>query len=269
MILSSSMFYRNPNTKYFFSILFLCTCFASTKVSAFSGPQYIAIQMSAGYMNNPSDTQEISDQAVAKNNLPRGATTTFTSKLDSQLFNLGIAWGFKTKNNVRFEFEYSGTMFQPKLIEKDSFNPKAFDARKGERSQVGRLMLNVYFNINIPEMKRVVPYLGGGIGVAFARFEYKAKDSDTQNIPAVFRKNKISKIKSEDAGFGYQVIAGCDFYLSKAMAVYVEYKFFRSTPVEFVNTNNDWKEDFRSAITLHTVNLGFKFYIDSKKSKSR
>lgn len=140
------------------------------------------------------------------------APGTITSDFDDG-YGLGVAYGkrFGTQGMTRWRVE-GELSYRNNDIDTHSLNGgAALPGSDGELSSTA-LMANAVVEFGDPSS--VMPYLGGGIGLA----QVNANDFGVTPIPNV--------LDDDDTVLAYQLIAGLGWELSPGMELFAEYRWF-------------------------------------------
>ncbi len=129
---------------------------------------------------------------------------------------LGYDWG----NNWRTEFE---------LGYRDAdYDTTGLGPAMGDVSALSS-MFNVIYDF--PTESRIVPYLGGGIGVALV---------DNEVISGALT------VKGDEAGFAAQAIAGFGYEMTESAILDISYRYFRGFGLEYPSSMGTAEQDFVS-----------------------
>ncbi len=169
-------------------------------------------------------------------------------------FLAGISIGYALHNNFRIEAEY---FHQRPNGERSSLtvsdDPK--QAEFVERSeQIGdvrtnNIFANIYYDFTHMLSPRVTPYLGFGLGVTHTEIQYSAtsiRTSDRSTLIGLGRNPDAAGTASRanetlsDTTFGYQVMAGLDYALSKRFLAGIKLRY-GSAFDDFSDGDKSWK----------------------------
>jgi opacity protein-like surface antigen len=159
-------------------------------------------------------------------------------------YNLGAAFGYDF-GMARLEVELAYREADVDSIRVDFINSKG----DGDFSATS-LMLNGYWDLETGSP--IVPYFGGGIGIANVSAN-KVKFFD-EGI-------RTRYVDDDDTVFAYQLAAGIAFALNPAMALDLGYRYFGTSDPEFdadVQLVGNNPRGFETEFNSHNVNLGLR-----------
>ncbi|MDD2581752.1 MAG: outer membrane beta-barrel protein [Desulfuromonadaceae bacterium] len=109
------------------------------------------------------------------------------------------------------------------------------------------MMGNMFFDLRNPSP--ITPYVGGGIGLAVMHLSDTFGTSTFDNTrPLLYRED-------DDAVFAYQVGAGLEIALNRALSLDLGYRYFATSKARF-DSNNDIATDLK--FKSHNAAIGFR-----------
>lgn len=130
----------------------------------------------------------------------------------------------------------------------------------------GLLMVNGVFTLETPITKRLLPYVGGGIGAAF--ISIRGADSANPMEPGINHFN--TSPSATDFAFAFQLRAGVKAEVVEKIFLFLEYRYLSISPTQYTfgETNypglhlptTDWQVDLgRQEYHLMLVGIQYKF----------
>jgi opacity protein-like surface antigen len=123
---------------------------------------------------------------------------------DSPVFGAGIGWRFTPwlRTDATFDYRSDG---------KDNI-------AGGARFRNWSAMLNGYIDFNLPVIRPLIPYIGGGVGI-----DQNKVSGSTVTVSGTTVSNLTGSSKNQ---FAWQAMAGVSWYLTPTLAVDVGYRYF-------------------------------------------
>ncbi len=205
--------------------------------NAFAYTNYVTVKGGGTFVPDLSDTQTQATTAGLKQKVE--------IHHDWQ-FNFGLAAGMK-EGAIRGELEFSWTRLQAKKYIATNLTPKEVSNKKS--GYIMRGMINGYYDFHLNMM--ATPYLGAGVGYAFAKHRYTKHPSAT-----------TGDFSLDTNMFAYQLMAGANFQAASNANILLEYRFFGTPSTEFLDkTSAATKSNYKQMIMMHAVNIGATFVI--------
>ena len=160
-------------------------------------------------------------------------------------FNIGGAIGYDF-GNIRAEGEIA---YHRNDIDEVKFIGVPAIPVDGSVSALS-FMVNGYYDIPIANSP-LVPYLGGGIGVANISADAKL------NLGFPF--GSLEYVDDSAMVFAYQFMVGLGFNINPAMTLTAGYRYFATTSPEFNDSTGISPTNFDSEFQTHEFNVGARF----------
>jgi len=159
-------------------------------------------------------------------------------------FNIGGAIGYNY-GNIRAEGEIAYHS-----NDADEFVFSGFPAASGDGSVSAiSFMVNGYYDFQI-QNSSMVPYLGGGMGVANISADYNVNTGTPFGNPFV---------DDSDTVFAYQFMAGLGFNINPTTTLTAGYRYFATTDPEFIDSTGILPNNFKSEYQSHEFTFGARF----------
>jgi opacity protein-like surface antigen len=136
-----------------------------------------------------------------------GATSRFDN---SYVAGAGLGYRFLPFFRSDITFDYRG-----------DFHDKAFGDAKFKNWSA---MANGYFDFNLPFLRPLIPYIGGGVGIAQNKVDGTTVTVTGGQVNSITGSNKDQ--------FAWQAMAGASFYFNPTLALDVGYRYFHGGKAE-------------------------------------
>lgn len=176
----------------------------------------LGLVVSANAMSLTWDNQYMSVGALyglssAKQNIvqdfeyPDTETTTQISKDNYNAFGINVGYGANIYKNVRAEVDFAYKYY---LIDSKGQGVYAGADFDWNQSNFFQLTANVYYDFNTGTA--FTPYVGAGVGMGYTNFEATV--------------GNLMKVKYNEAGFVYNVMAGVSYDLTEKLKLDFKYR---------------------------------------------
>jgi opacity protein-like surface antigen len=150
----------------------------------------------------------------------------------------GLAGGYQISNHFRTELEVS---FRTAKYDKIDFRDIANTPVSGKASSLTS-MVNAYYDVRMSADQPIVPYVGGGLGVGWVKYD--------PSLPGAPGLDEDQVSLAWNAGFGiyWRIVEG--------IGITGGYRYVGSTKLEFKLDNGD---DVEMPFGMHETTVGVRF----------
>lgn len=216
-----------------------------------------------------SSMEQLFKISLAQVNLLLPNTTVNGSLKYGILGGIGLNVGYRFCTRYRIEAE---TLYNNNPFESLQLGDYSIDAAnsgstlyiKGSTTTLSE-MFNFIFDFPITAknndgFSQIMPYLGGGLGYAYAfstlEFHYGADNSDPENPTTLYQTN-LSRSRN---AFGYQGIAGINYFMDDFCWLSFDIRFFGTSASTIFQ--RDTSATFHEQTQLFSIMLGFHGALD-------